>query len=91
MREIQVGNPEELRILGLAQGDVEAYLHMWAARDRGRGEWFNLRPGQVESLLKRAVEELGVRAMFIAKPNDLAILEWVRARTARGVEGTHTP
>lgn len=68
-RDLQTGNPHELRLLGWIVSDddfqLERDLHQHFEHLRGRGEWFKIRPTDILPHLARA----GQRG-FVAKNAD---------------------
>jgi len=46
LADLQVGNPYELTVCAIEDGDIshELYLHRMFKHDRVRGEWFRLNP-----------------------------------------------
>ncbi|SDP98588.1 GIY-YIG nuclease family protein [Ectopseudomonas guguanensis] len=57
-RNLQTGNPLELRLLGWIEADnafqLERHLHQHFGSTRVRGEWFNIEPADILPILMRA-------------------------------------
>jgi hypothetical protein len=61
LRELQTGSPEELQIVGLYKGDIEAELHSKFKDLRTHGEWFDNKPelvSYIESLPTDALNKV---------------------------------
>lgn len=68
-RDLQTGNPQELRLLGWIDAansfQLERHLHQQFAAARVRGEWFSIEPTDILLILMRAG-----RNGFVAKNAD---------------------
>lgn len=61
-KELQTGNPHDLHIIGLVEGELEleATLHKAMARFHMRGEWFDDRDGQIKAFFADRVLSPGI-------------------------------
>ena len=68
VKELQVGNPETLKIKKILHGDLEGYYHTKFANKRVNGEWFKLS----KSDLKR-IKQLDYSPGFLNQLTKLAL------------------
>lgn len=69
LKQLQTGNPNELLIVGWIEADddavLERSLHIQFADFRRMGEWFEIEPAHIQSVIQRAG-----RQGFVAKNED---------------------